>query len=228
MKATSEQLRALSASAQSAREEESKRIAREIHDELGGALTSWRWDLEEIRDAISEPLDSSQVAALQKKIEGMTKLTETTLDTVRKLASELRPAALELGLLQGIEWQVLQFQNRTGIQIRFESSVEKVDLDNGQATAVFRILQEALTNIQRHAQATKVTITVNQDSAQFFLTVEDNGKGFSKDQGLDRKSLGLLGMRERAHLVGGEINVESGEGKGTKITVQVPPPITSA
>jgi PAS domain S-box-containing protein len=222
LKETSEQLRSLSARLQSAREEESKRIAREIHDELGGALTTWKWDLEEICDVISEPLDSSQVAALRTKVEAMTKLTETTLDTVRKLASELRPAALELGLVEGIEWQILQFESRTGIEVRLESSVEKVDLDDGQAIAVFRILQEALTNIQRHAQATKATITVNQVSGQFLLMIQDNGTGFTKGQEIDRQSLGLLGMRERVHLVGGEINIESAAGEGTKITVQVP------
>jgi PAS domain S-box-containing protein len=222
VKATTEQLRALSANLQSAREEESKRIAREIHDELGGALTTWKWDLEEICDVISEPLDSSQVAALRTKVEAMTKLTETTLDTVRKLASELRPTALELGLVEGIEWQILQFESRTGIEVRLESSVEKVDLDDGQAIAVFRILQEALTNIQRHAQATKATITVNQVSGQFLLMIQDNGRGFTKGQEIDRQSLGLLGMRERVHLVGGEINIESAAGEGTKITVQVP------
>jgi PAS domain S-box-containing protein len=114
---TTEQLRALSARLQSAREEESKRIAREIHDELGGALTSWKWDLEEIREGISEPLGTSQVSTLQAKIDGMIKLTETTLDTVRKLASELRPMALELGLVEAIEWEAIQFENRTGIHV---------------------------------------------------------------------------------------------------------------
>jgi len=219
---TSEQLRALSASLQSAREEESKRIAREIHDELGGALTSWQWDLEEIREAISDPLDSSQVAAARTKIQGMVKLTEATLDTVRRLASELRPAALELGLVEAVEWQGLQFQDRTGIPVKLECSLEKIDLDNGQATGVFRILQEALTNIQRHAQATKVTITMKEQAGQLLLTIEDNGRGMKESEKLGRQTLGLLGMRERAHLAGGEINIESAEGKGTKITVEVP------
>ena len=222
LETTTQQLRALSASLQAAKEEEATRIAREIHDELGGALTALRWDLEEVGDVISEPLDSSQVAALRTKVEAMTKLTETTLDTVRKLASELRPAALELGLVEGIEWQILQFESRTGIEVRLESSVEKVDLDDGQAIAVFRILQEALTNIQRHAQATKAIITVNQVSGQFLLMIQDNGTGFTKGQEIDRQSLGFLGMRERVHLVGGEINIESAAGEGTKITVQVP------
>jgi PAS domain S-box-containing protein len=222
LKATTEQLRALSASVQSAREEESKRIAREIHDELGGALTSWKWDLEEIRDEMSMTLDASQVATVRNKIEEMIRLTETTLDTVRRLASELRPAALELGLVQGLEWQARQFENRTGIPVRLECALEKVDLDNGQATAVFRILQEALTNIQRHAQATYVTIACWEESGRFILTIKDNGRGFGEAEKSARESLGLLGMRERAHLTGGEINIESAEGEGTEITVEVP------
>jgi PAS domain S-box-containing protein len=222
LKESSKQLRALSASLQSAREQESKRIAREIHDELGGALTSWKWDLEEIRDEMSMPLDASQVAAVRNSVERMIKLTETTLDTVRRLASELRPVALELGLVQGLEWQALQFENRTGIPVQLECVVEEVHLENGQATAVFRILQEALTNIQRHAQATHVTITCWEESGRFILTIKDNGRGITERDKSDHQSLGLLGMRERAHLVGGELNIENAEGEGTKITVQVP------
>ena len=222
LKETSDQLRALSASVQTAREQESKRIAREIHDELGGALTSWKWDLEEIHEVISEPLNSSQVGDVRAKIQEMIKLTETTLDTVRRLASELRPAALELGLVQGLEWQALQFENRTGIPVHLECALEKVDLDNGQATAVFRILQEALTNIQRHAQATHVSIRCWEESGRFILTIEDDGRGITESEKSDRQSLGLVGMRERAHLAGGGINIESTEGDGTKITVRVP------
>jgi signal transduction histidine kinase len=103
-----------------------------------------------------------------------------------------------------------------------ESFVEKVDFDNGQATAVFRILQETLTNIQRHAQATNVTITLDQEPSQFFLTIQDDGKGFTKGREFDTQSLGLLGMRERANLVGGEINIESAPDKGTRIALKVP------
>jgi PAS domain S-box-containing protein len=224
LKTTSEQLRALSASLQTAREDESKRIAREIHDELGGALTSWRWDLEEIRDAISEPIDSSQVMSARMKIDAMIKLTETTLDTVRKLSSELRPMALELGLVEALEWQAIQFRERTGIQVDLISSVEKAGLENGAATAVFRILQESLTNIQRHAQATKILIAARQDAGNFILTIKDNGRGISDDDQSAPQSLGLLGMRERAHLVGGELNIEVAKGGGTEITVRIPLP----
>jgi PAS domain S-box-containing protein len=222
LKTTSEQLRALSSSVQTAREEESKRIAREIHDELGGALTSWRWDLEEIRDAISESMDSSQVTSATMRIDAMIELTETTLDTVRKLSSELRPMALELGLIEALEWQAIQFRERTGIQVDLISSMEKAGLENGAATAVFRILQEALTNIQRHAQATKVVIAARQEAGNFILTIKDNGRGISDDDKSATQSLGLLGMRERGHLVGGEVNIEVAKEGGTEITVRIP------
>jgi len=222
LKATSEQLRALSASVQSAREEESKRIAREIHDELGGALTSWKWDLEEIREIVSEPMDSSQVVALQTKIDAMIKLSGTTLDTVKRLASELRPMALELGLAEAIEWQALQFESRTGIAVKLERPLNKIDLNNEQSTAIFRILQEALTNILRHAKATKVAIMAREESGQFLMSIKDNGRGISESEKSGPQSLGLLGMRERAHLVSGEIKIESTEGKGTEVTIRIP------
>jgi PAS domain S-box-containing protein len=223
LKATSERLRALSASLQSAREQESTRIAREIHDELGGTLTSLRWDLEEVRDVISEASASSQLAALRSKIEVMITLTETILDTVRRLASELRPMALdELGLVEAIEWQALQFETRTGIAVEYECHLEKVDLNSEQSTAVFRILQEALTNILRHAQATEVAITMKQESGEFFLAIKDNGRGITENEKSDAHSLGLLGMRERGHLIGAQIDITGIEGKGTLVVMRIP------
>lgn len=223
LKATSEQLRALSASVQSAREEESKRIAREIHDELGGSLTSLRWDLEEVGEVIAKAKAIEHVAVLGERIAAMMSLTEATLDTVRRISSELRPTALdELGLVEAIEWQAGQFENRTGIAVQYDSSVEQIDLNNTQSTAVFRILQEALTNILRHAQATKVTILLKQEAGEFSLAIKDNGKGFTENVKSDAQSLGILGMRERAHLMGGEIKIESAEGRGTKIALHIP------
>jgi PAS domain S-box-containing protein len=223
LKATSEQLRALSASLQSAREQESTRIAREIHDELGGTLTSLRWDLEEVRDVISEASASSQLAPLRSKIEVMIALTETILNTVRRLASELRPMALdELGLVEAIEWQALQFQTRTGLAVEYQCTLEKVDLNSEQSTAVFRILQEALTNILRHAQATKVAITMKQESGELFLSIKDNGRGITESEKSDAHSLGLLGMRERAHLIGAQIDITGIEGKGTQVAMRIP------
>ena len=223
LKATSEQLRALSARLQSAKETEATRIAREIHDELGGALTSLRWDLEELYDCLSEPADSSQLAALRKKIVAMTALTETTVDTLRRLASELRPVALDdLGLVEAIEWQALQFQTRSGIDVRYECFLEKVDLNSQQSISVFRILQEAMTNILRHARATQVTITMKQEAGEFSLTIKDDGRGITEKEKSDVHSMGLLGMRERAHLIGAQIDVTGVHGKGTVVKLRVP------
>ena len=223
LKETSEQLRSLSARLQSAREEESKRIAREIHDELGGALTALRWDLEEVRDVISEASVSSQLAALRRKIEAMITLTETILNTVRRLASEVRPMALdELGLVEAIEWQALQFETRTGIAVEYQCPLEKVDLNSEQSTALFRILQEALTNILRHAQATEVTISMKQECGEFFLAIKDNGRGITESEKSGAHSLGLLGMRERAHLIGAQIDITGIEGKGTLVAMRIP------
>ena len=130
----------------------------------------------------------------------------------------------ELGLVEALEWQALQFERRTGIAVQFECSVEKIDLNRGESTAVFRILQEALTNILRHSQATKMTITVKQEHGEFFLTITDNGKGITEEEKSDAHSLGLAGMRERAHLIGANIDITGMEGKGTMVALRVPIP----
>jgi PAS domain S-box-containing protein len=222
LQATSDQLRALSASLQSAREQESTRISREIHDELGGALTSLRWDLEEVSEVISDAPSSTELSTLRKKVEAMVTLTQTTLDTVRRLASELRPIALdELGLVEAVEWQARQFENRTGITVDFDCSLEKVDLDSQQSIAVFRILQEAFTNILRHAHASIVTVRMHQDEAQFLLTIKDNGRGITENEMTGSHSLGLLGMRERALLIGANIEIGC-NGSGTFVTLSIP------
>lgn len=222
LRRTSEQLRALSAGVQMAKEEEATRISREIHDELGSALTSLKWDLEEFGEFFKTPSASAQFDDAREKIEAMIALAHTTLTTVRRLASELRPIALELGLVEAIEWQALQFHERTGIDVQFESLVEEIDLSPEQLTAVFRILQEALTNILRHAQATKVLIKAWEEPHEFILTINDNGKGFTDGKKLDAQSLGILGMRERAHLLGGDIHIESAALHGTTVTLRIP------
>src|SRR2546422_8358630 len=176
IRATSEQLRALSARLGSAREEESTRIAREIHDELGGALSSLRWDLEDVNEVISESPERAQLAALRQKIEAMIRLADTTVDTVRRITSELRPIALdEFGLTEAIRWHAQQFQARTGIVVHCDFFPEDADLNREQSTAVFRIFQEALTNILRHAQATRVDIMTKEEAEEFFLRISDNG-----------------------------------------------------
>ncbi|HMH44730.1 MAG TPA: ATP-binding protein, partial [Pyrinomonadaceae bacterium] len=223
LKATSEQLRALSASLEAAREEEGTRIAREIHDELGGALTGLKWDLESLDKVISELTDQSQLQVLREKIEAMLRLSETTISAVRRISSELRPSILDdFGLAEAIEWQARQFQARTRIICHCECSVDTSDLNQEQSTAVFRIFQEALTNILRHAQATRVDVAIREEAGEIVLTVSDNGRGITEADKSRLQSLGLLGMQERAHLIGGEIDITGFEGKGTVLTVRVP------
>jgi PAS domain S-box-containing protein len=223
LKATSKQLRALSARLQSAREEEGTRIAREIHDELGSALTSLKWDLEEMDKMLSTSIDQSEHAALRNKLQAPMKLADTAISAIRRIASELRPSILDdLGLVAAIEWQAEQFQSRTGIVCQCDCSLEKVELTEQQSTAFFRILQEALTNVLRHAQATKVNIKIKKEKGYFTLSVSDNGKGISESEKSEQQSLGILGMRERAYLIGGEVSITSAEGQGTVVTLRVP------
>ncbi|HEX7808274.1 MAG TPA: PAS domain-containing protein, partial [Thermoanaerobaculia bacterium] len=218
LKSTSEQLRALSASVQSAREEEGIRIAREIHDELGATLTSLRWDLESIRKK-SLPPDE-----LREKLTGMLGVTDTMIGIVRRIASDLRPPVLDvLGLEEALEWQARQFENRTGIAVTYESSnAPDIELDPVQSTAVFRIFQEALTNVLRHARATRVDVTVAEDTGAFVLKIGDNGRGITESERVGERSIGLLGMRERAHLIGGQIEVTGIEGERTTVTLRLP------
>src|SRR5205085_8175667 len=152
----------------------------------------------------------------------MIRLTDTTVDTVRRITSELRPIALdEFGLTEAIRWHAQQFQTRTGIIVQCDCP-QDVDLNREQSTAIFRIFQEALTNILRHAQATRGDIMVKEEAEEFFLQISDNGRGITEDEKSRAQSLGLIGMRERAHLIGGEVNIEGTEGRGTVITVRVP------
>jgi len=223
LKATTERLRALSAGVQSAREEEGTRISREIHDELGATLSSLRWDLEELDEYISESGDESKQSEVRKKIEAMMRLTDNTVETVRRIASELRPIALDtLGLAEAIELHAKQFQTRTGIAIECDCSLENINLSREQSTASFRIFQEALTNVLRHAHATAIRIRMSKEGGEFVLTISDNGRGITDDEKSSARTLGILGMRERANLIGGEIDITAAEGNGTVVTVRIP------
>lgn len=218
-----ERLRALSARVQYVREEEGKRISRAIHDELGGALTGLRWDLEGIAESLGNTRNGVNVQAVREKIPPMMELIESTINTVRRISSDLRPRFLDdLGLIAAVEWQLQQFQSRTGIDCNCETALDKWDLDPDRATAVFRIFQEILTNVLRHAQATRVHVEILKDSDAVVLEVRDNGRGITESEKTNRRSLGLLGMRERALLFGGEIVITGAPGKGTRVSVKVP------
>lgn len=223
LRRTNEELRALSARLHSVREEESARIAREIHDELGASLSSLKWGLEEIGEDVSESAGTPPLAALREKVAGMITQTDSAVDTVRRIASELRPTALEeFGLAEALCWHSQQFQARTGIEVFCDWPPQSAGLGRERATAVFRICQEALTNVMRHAEATRVDVKMSDEAGHFVLTVSDNGRGITEAEKRASHSLGLLGMRERAHLLGGEITIEGTEGRGTVVTVRVP------
>ena len=223
LKATSEQLRALSASISSAREEEGTRIARELHDEMGSALTSLKWELESIEKLCSEAGNQAESSNAREKIKGMMEVIDATLNAVLRISSELRPTILDdLGLLEAIEWQAQQFEARTGIDCQIDSFVENVDLTREKATAVFRVLQEALTNVLRHAHATRVNITIGEEEGEFAFEIRDNGRGITEDEINGSRSLGLIGMRERAHLAGGRIEIIGIGARGTLLILRVP------
>lgn len=223
LRASHEQLRALAARLESVREEEGTRIAREIHDELGSALTGLKWDLERVNKALAETRSASALPEARGKIRGMLGTIDNTINTVRRISSELRPGVLDdLGLVAAIEWQARQFQERTGILCQFAAGVEEANLDRQASTAIFRMFQEILTNILRHAQAGKVWINAYEKEDHFVLEVRDDGRGISEAEKYNSHSLGLLGMRERGHLIGGRIEIGGVKGEGTTVIVRVP------
>jgi len=213
-----QQLRQLSASLQAARESESRRMAREIHDNLGAALTGLKMDLAWINKHIQDPRP-----LLQGRLQSMAELIDEMVDAVRRIATELRPAILdEIGLAAALEWQLREFRERTGITCRFECALERTSLDEGQATAAFRIFQEALTNVARHAGASQVQVTLEEDGERFILQVTDNGRGITPAEVRGMASLGLLGMQERALMAGGEVQFRGEPSKGTCVTIRLP------
>jgi len=213
-----EQLRNLAGHLQSVREEERTTIAREIHDELAQALTALKMDISWLGKRI--PKDQK---ILREKTRAMTELTDTTIKTVKKISTELRPGLLDdLGLVAAIEWQAEEFQNRTGITCRIDVDPEDIMVGEKRSTTLFRIFQETLTNIARHAHATTVTVSLKEKDSSLELRVRDNGKGITKEQISDPQSFGLIGIRERVHPWKGEVKISGRPGKGTTVVVRIP------
>jgi PAS domain S-box-containing protein len=210
-----QQLRALSAHLEQVREDERRHLAREIHDELGQQLTALRFEVA-MRGVENESRRACpDTAALLKQV-------DQTIESVRAIATNLRPAVLDLGLVAAIDWQVRQFGARTGIAAVLKVSDEEINLDNTRATALFRIVQESLTNIVRHAGASQVVVTLRKRGDNLDLIVEDNGVGLPIDALGKARSFGLVGMRERALLLNGTLNVTGIPGLGTKLEVSIP------
>ncbi len=218
LKKSRRDLRNLSAHLQSVREEESSRIAREIHDELGQALTALQMDLSWLQNRIPK-----EEELFRDKTARMSQLLDSTVESVHRIMRELRPSVLDdLGLSAAIEWQINDFQERSGIQSEVLLCCSEADIDKELATTVFRIFQEALTNIARHSKATRFFVSLTEDVGGLCLEVKDNGVGITQEQVNNQQSFGILGMRERAHLWGGSIGVVQVHPQGTKVTLTIP------
>ncbi len=217
IKKMNEQLRALAVRLQTIREEERTTIAREIHDELGQMLTGLKYELMWIEKRIDPGQDD-----MRSKVAEIQVLIDSTIKTVRKISAELRPGILDLGLAAAIEWQAGEFRRRTGIDGRTEINDTDIQLRENTSTQVFRIFQEILTNIMRHANASKVDIILKRFKNDLILIVSDNGKGMHPDIGPDEQSLGLLGMQERTIIFGGTLSITSAVNQGTTVEILIP------
>lgn len=213
---SSAQLSSLSARLQATREEERQRLSRELHDQLGGALTGLKIDVSQIHRHMPEGDTQTKLKGLMTTIDGI-------VQTVRQLAMELRPGTLDdFGLAAAIEWQLQEFEKRSGIRSRYSAEEGPSELDKEIATAIFRVFQEALTNVVRHAQASEVSVRLQQQIGYLLLQVHDNGRGINPSDLANVKSLGLLGMRERVRLFSGELDIQGAPGLGTTVQVRIP------
>jgi signal transduction histidine kinase len=220
LEASRAQLLRLAIHEQTAREEERTRLAREIHDELGQDLMGLKMDL-----AWLQKHTPPEQKGLWQKLRAMSDLVDTTIQHMRRLATELRPGILDdLGLLAAIEWQLQEFEKRTGVRSRFITNVGEVALDADETTTFFRILQETLTNVARHARATQVKVSLDQERDYVTLRVQDNGRGITEGEAAGLQSLGLLGMRERVTLRSGDFHIQGRSGQGTTVVVRLPLP----
>lgn len=215
--ASREQLRNLSAHLRAAREEERIKVAREIHDELGQSLTAASLELSRIKgkEQLSGPVAGN--------IKSAASLIDSAVQDIQRICSELRPRLLDhLGLKAAVEWQAENFSRRTGIHFKLQLDNGHKKLPDTVSTALFRIFQEALTNISRHSGATEVSVYMMTEDNTLVLSVSDNGKGVTKQQLSGKKSFGILGMLERAHELGGAVTFSGFRNKGTTITVKIP------
>lgn len=218
LEASSRQLQALAANLELAREEERTHIARELHDQLGQALTAMKFDLSWLADRLGR-----KSAILAQKAKAITAQMDTMIKTVRRIATELRPGMLEdLGLAASIEWQARDFEKRTGIVCTVTVPPEDLPLARSQSVGLFRIFQEALTNVARHAHAQTIAVTLAVTFEALTLQVHDDGRGIQTHEIAGLHSLGLLGMRERAQQLGGAFDIRGAPGHGTTVTVSIP------
>lgn len=215
--ATGERLRELSVHLESVREEEKAKIAREVHDELGQVLTALK-----LETSLCELSFAANHPALQERLTGMKKLIDQTIKMVRDVASALRPPVLDLGLAAALDWYARRFEARFGLPVAVTIADDVPFLDEMESTALFRVVQEALTNVARHADAGSVRIDLVMRDEVLILTIADDGKGFDIHQSKEERSFGLIGIRERIEMIGGEFTIDSRLYHGTVLLIQVP------
>ena len=207
------------------REQERTAIAREVHDELGQALTALKMDIAWLLRRLSDAKGQTPRADLVERIGRMSLLADQTIERVRRITRELRPGVLDdLGLPVAIEWQAREFESRSGVRCEVRSDLVDERLDRDLATGMFRIFQEALTNVGRHAEASRVEVALTRQGRTLLLTVRDDGKGIPSEGPSRAHSMGLLGMRERARRLGGSLTLSGRAGEGTEVVVTVPLP----
>lgn len=209
-------LRQLAARNEAVREDERKRISREIHDELGQYLQALRMEvsLVDIQFGADNP-------PMQEQTQRLLEMVDATIKVVRNVVASLRPAALDMGIVSALEWLVAEYSGRTGLQFQLQVGEEDIELGDSCTTALFRIVQESLTNVVRHAQASKVTITLIRNEVNYLLEVRDDGRGFDPMLRKER-SFGLVSIRERVLMLGGDVNIASAPGQSTAIQVHIP------
>ncbi len=223
LKGSRQQLRDLAAHIETVREDERTRIAREIHDELGQCLTGLKMELAWVERKLGDASGAVPGSLLIEKVESMETLVDTIIGSVRRIATELRPGILDsLGLMAAIEWQAMDFQARTGIECELSLLPDGLELEDKQVSSIFRIFQEILTNVARHADASRVSTVMRQENGDLLLEVQDNGRGITEEERLHSRSLGLIGMQERASLLGGAFSIQGVDGAGTTVTVRIP------
>ncbi len=215
--ASREDLRRLSSGIQAAREEEKKRIAREIHDDFGQQLSALNLNVTILEYELRADADK---AVLLEQVQQIYTLLDRAVSSVRRIAADLRPAMLDdLGLESAIEWLITDFSEPYGIAVTDDVAIHQIDLTPDAESAILRIVQEALTNVARHAHATTVDVGLRLEDRGFVVQVSDNGRGIASDASTPSNSFGLLGVRERAHLLDGDIDIISAPGKGFRLTV---------
>jgi PAS domain S-box-containing protein len=218
LKKSHEELRQLATHLQDIREDERTHIAREIHDELGQQLTGLKMDISWLSKKIN-----GQSPEINQKLSESLQLIDETVKTVRRIATQLRPSILDdLGLVSAMEWQSEEFEKRFKISTIFRSNVNTIDIEPEIATGIFRVFQESLTNVLRHSRATEVRASLQYEDDELTLDITDNGVGFNSDEIENKKTLGLLGMKERTLMMGGTYNISSKPGEGTAVVISVP------